>query len=303
VTESAGADRRRCLVTGWFSFVDGEITAGDLASRDVLCGWLEEKGVAFDVAMSPCFDSRGLRLDDVDPARYTDLVFVCGPAHGAQVDRLLTRFGHCRRVAVNVSVIGATASRFEATVARDGDGTDRPDLSLLRPARSVPVVGVTLGHPQHEYGDRGRHREVEAAVRRLLERVDVAAVPFDTRLDTRDALLPSHSDHVEAVISRFDVVVTARMHGLVLALKQGIPALALDPIHGGAKVSAQAAVLGWPAVVRAEDLSEARLDECLRWCLGGAARQRAADCRRRALAALGAVEREVRAALPGTPRG
>jgi polysaccharide pyruvyl transferase WcaK-like protein len=42
------------------------------------------------------------------------------------------------------------------------------------------------------------------------------------------------------VISRLDLVITMRMHGLVLALKHGVPALAVDPVAGGAKVTAQA---------------------------------------------------------------
>jgi Polysaccharide pyruvyl transferase len=307
VSDAAGerVPARRWLVTGWFSFVDGEITAGDLACRDLLCRWLDEEGAAYDAAMSPLFDSGGLRLEDADPAAYTDVVFVCGPAHGVPVDLLLERFGHCRRVAVNVSVVGETARRFDAVVERDGDGPARPDLSLLRPASRVPVVGVMIGHPQGEYGDRGRHDVVEAAVRHLLASADVAAIPLDTRLDTRDALLPSTPDQVEAVLGRLDALVTARLHGLVLALKQGVPALAVDPIAGGAKVAAQAAALGWPAVVRAEELSASRLQSCLRWCLGDAARRQARACHREALTALCGVEMEVRSAvvgLPGTQR-
>ena len=51
------------------------------------------------------------------------------------------------------------------------------------------------------------------------------------------------------MIGRADVVVTTRLHGLVLALKQGVPALAVDPVAGGAKVAAQAAVWGWPVLL------------------------------------------------------
>lgn len=38
------------------------------------------------------------------------------------------------------------------------------------------------------------------------------------------------------------------MHGLALALKAGVPALGVDPVAGGGKVSRQAEALGWPAV-------------------------------------------------------
>jgi polysaccharide pyruvyl transferase WcaK-like protein len=46
-----------------------------------------------------------------------------------------------------------------------------------------------------------------------------------------------------------DVVVTTRLHGLVLALKQGVPVLAVDPVAGGARVATQAAAWGWPVLL------------------------------------------------------
>jgi polysaccharide pyruvyl transferase WcaK-like protein len=51
------------------------------------------------------------------------------------------------------------------------------------------------------------------------------------------------------VIARADVVVTTRLHGLVLALKQGVPVLAVDPVAGGARVATQAAAWGWPVLL------------------------------------------------------
>jgi hypothetical protein len=104
-----------------------------------------------------------------------------------------------------------------------------------------------------------------------LGRQDCARLPFDTRLDSHDWRLPQTSDQLESVIRRLDVMVTTRMHGLVLALKNGIPALAIDPIAGGAKVNAQAAAWAWPAVVTADALTEAQLDYWWNWC-------RSAEC-------------------------
>jgi polysaccharide pyruvyl transferase WcaK-like protein len=77
-----------------------------------------------------------------------------------------------------------------------------------------------------------------------------------------------------------DVVVTTRLHGLVLALKRGIPALAIDPIDGGAKVRRQATVLGWPAIIDAGDLSKG--SRWLDWCLSADAREEAGVCAARA---------------------
>ena len=71
----------------------------------------------------------------------------------------------------------------------------------------------------------------------------------DTRLAQREWRSPATAAQVEAVIARADVVVTTRLHGLVLALKNGVPALAIDPVADGAKVAAQAAAWGWPVLL------------------------------------------------------
>ena len=44
------------------------------------------------------------------------------------------------------------------------------------------------------------------------------------------------AEEVESLIARMDVVLTTRLHGLVLALKHGVPVVAIDPIAGGAKL-------------------------------------------------------------------
>jgi hypothetical protein len=62
-------------------------------------------------------------------------------------------------------------------------------------------------------------------------------------------------------------VVTTRLHGLVFGLKAGVPVLAVDPVAGGGKVTAQGTALDWP-VVAAEDVADtALLDARLKWCL------------------------------------
>src|SRR3712207_8482107 len=60
---------------------------------------------------------------------------------------------------------------------------------------------------------------------------------------------------------RSDVVVSMRLHALVLGLKHGRPVVACDPIAGGAKVTSQAAALDWPLVVPAEELTARRSEE------------------------------------------
>jgi hypothetical protein len=77
------------------------------------------------------------------------------------------------------------------------------------------------------------------------------------------------------------VVVTTRLHGLALALRAGVPALAVDPVHGGGKVTAQASAWQWPAVLPAEEASTGhRLNELWDWCLSPSGRQAAAAAAR-----------------------
>ena len=265
----------RVLVTGWSSFLDGEATAGDVLSMEAVRDALLQAGVGVDVAWSPRFRTDGLSLEQADPGIYTHLLFVCGPAHGRQVRQLHERFVHCRRLAVGVSVVAAddpAVTGFHQVIARDqAGGSPHRDLAAAPRCGKVPVVGVVLAHAQHEYGDRQRHDDVHAVLTSWLGRQDCARLPFDTRLDSHDWRLPQTSDQLESVIRRLDVMVTTRMHGLVLALKNGIPALAIDPIAGGAKVNAQAAAWAWPAVVTADALTEAQLDYWWNWC-------RSAEC-------------------------
>lgn len=72
-----------------------------------------------------------------------------------------------------------------------------------------------------------------------------------------------------------------------------MPALAIDPVAGGAKVLKQARTVGWDAVVTADALKADLLEEKLAYCLSEPARRTAVRCGRTAAEAL----REVRRAL------
>ncbi|MFG3154835.1 polysaccharide pyruvyl transferase family protein [Streptomyces sp. NPDC048219] len=266
------AGRTRVLVTGWFSFLDGEATAGDVLALRRVEEVLRAAGLAHDVVWSPGFRTDALHFADVDPADWSHLVFVCGPAHGPQVEELHRRFAHCVRVAVGVSVVdpGSPAvTGFDRVLARDAFGTE-PTLDLAARAPALParpVVGVVLTHGQHEYGAQRRHDQVAEGVTRWLAGRDCARLELETRLDAHDWRLCGTPAQLEAVLSRLDLVVTDRLHGLVLALRAGTPALAVDPVSGGAKVTAQARACGWPALVAAERLEAGVLDHWWRWCL------------------------------------
>ncbi len=82
-----------------------------------------------------------------------------------------------------------------------------------------------------------------------------------------------------------DAVVTTRLHGLVLALKNEVPALPIDPIAGGAKLVHQTRTLGWPIVFTADAVTDTELRAALDFCLSPRARARAGICARRAVRA------------------
>ncbi|GAA0364379.1 polysaccharide pyruvyl transferase family protein [Actinoallomurus spadix] len=277
----------RVLVTGWFSFVHGEVTAGDALALDTVASALARAGMPYDEAWSPVFRPDAMSLEEADPARYTHLVFVCGPVHGEQVRDLHERFPDCHRVAVGVSVIDPAdpaVTGFHRVLARDGLGEPDRDLAGL-PVGAPPVAGVVLAQGQGEYGARRRHDDVAARLTGWLGERDCAALPLDTRLDRRDWRLCSTADQFVAVVRRLDVVVTTRLHGLVLALRAGVPPLAVDPVDGGGKVSAQAGVWEWPVLPADADVTE--FDAAWAWCLSEEGRRAARDRATAPPAALG----------------
>lgn len=298
----------RTLVAGWFSFEGLGATAGDLLARDVVAAWLDEAGEVYDIANAAPFEG-GVDWRRVDPDSYGRLVFVCGPFYVRRrllrrlslwmvsalnraqpvlrrlgldphrrigLELLVSRFGHARLIGVDVSVLGGAAGAeqpFDRLWARDGAGQSRPDLVFLAPGDRVPVVGLVFVERQGEYGSEGRHDRAETALRNLAEGVGAACVSIDTRLDVPNPL--RSPVQIESAIARMDVVLTTRLHGMVLALKNGVPAIVVDPIAGGAKVLAQARVLGWPFVFTAEEAGGAALRKAFEQCLGAEARAQA----------------------------
>jgi UDP:flavonoid glycosyltransferase YjiC (YdhE family) len=169
-----------------------------------------------------------------------------------------------------------------------------------------------LAPPQNEYDDR--QEAVAASVLELVRTLRLATVDVDTDLfggETR----PRPPEQVESVLARADVVVTTRLHGLALALKNGLPAVAIDAVPGGAKVSRQAEAIGWPVVLGASEVTFAALGSALARCLSGefdsdvercaAAAHAQGEATRRAFLAFVArsSDRQARAASFGSSRG
>jgi hypothetical protein len=142
----------------------------------------------------------------------------------------------------------------------------------------MPVAGVIHVGEQREYSGSGRHETVSQSLASWLPGCGCALLPLETRLDPRDGRLCSTPAELESILSHLDLVITMRMHGLVLALKHGVPALAVDPVAGGAKVTGQAKSWRWPAVVTpgpAGTVDADVMDRWRDWCLSAPGRQAA----------------------------
>jgi hypothetical protein len=290
----------RVLVTGWFSWSDQAVTAGDLLTRDVTCRWLRDAGRSYDVANAPDF-GEGVNWREVDPGRYSDAIFVCGPVEAGdrRLEYLLQRFGGSRWTGLNVSMLRPLerSNLFDVLIERDSSARTRPDLAFVAHDRAVPVIGVVLVERYGpEYPEHDRQGEARAAITRLLDARAAARIDIDTRLKANETRLRSAAE-VESVIAGMDVVVTTRLHGLVLALKHGVPALAIDPVACGAKIAKQAAAVGWPVVRTGDALDHEDLNAALDYCLTDEARDLARACAARADTALDDVRREFVAAL------
>jgi Polysaccharide pyruvyl transferase len=270
----------KALVTGWFSFEQMGATAGDLLARDLACEWLERAGYPYDVALAPPFpDGVDWRL--VDPEAYSHVVFVCGPfGNGEPITEFLERFDGRRLVGLNLTMLESldTWNPFDLLLERDSSATSHPDISFLSRQAPVPVVGLVLIDTQPEYKERDAHEAANDAIRRLVASREVSAVVIDTRLDTNSTGLRTSSE-VESLIARMDVVLTTRLHGTVLALKNGVPAVVVDPVVGGGKIRRQAETIGWPLVFSADSLTDRALGLALDYCLTEDARVKARECR------------------------
>ncbi|SFF82691.1 polysaccharide pyruvyl transferase family protein [Blastococcus tunisiensis] len=264
----------RVLVAGWFSFDEVIATIGDELGADTVADWLTDLGVPFDVAEAPYLGT-GVDWREVDPADYTHLVFVSGPVSDEPLLReLCAAFEGSQRWAINVSVVdGIGRGLFHQVWERDAPDVARPDLAIERPdgrgedGRERPVVAVAFAPAQGEYGDRSRSEQVRE---HLEEWLASRRLPwFELTMDLYEKPHRREPDQVEALIRRADVVLSMRLHALVLGLKHGRPVIAVDAVAGGAKVTAQAGALGWPVVLAGEDLTAGALDAALDRCLSG----------------------------------
>lgn len=274
----------KALVVGWFSFEYCNATAGDLMAKDIVCDWLQDIGFDYDVAFVPPFVG-DVNWRSANPEVYSHVIFICGPFPYCKIStEFLFHFKSCRLIGVDLSMIEPVDvwQPFDVLLERDSSAFSRPDLTFLCQQKHVPIVGIILVHPQQEYKDKGRHKAANEAILHLIASSQMVAVQIDTGLDPNSTNL-RNAVEVESLIARMDFVITTRLHGTVLAIKNGVPAIVIDPIAGGAKVLTQARTIGWDTVFTADQLTEQDLHAAFEYCQTEAARQKARNCREKSV--------------------
>ncbi len=265
------------LIVGHFSFDDWYATFGDTEAMRIVMSWLDEAGVPFDVACHPVNGLTGVDFWHVDPLQYTIVVFVCGPWNQERHDTILRRFGHCVKIGVNLSVVEPGDHGFDLLFARDRLDAHNPDLVFASNQPSdAALAGLFMVHEQPEYGDRQQHALVKRALDEYLSREEVLAVPLDT-IHVGNRTSASSASQLISVLRRLDVVLTTRLHGFVFSLVAGTPAVAIDPVTGGGKVTAQAEAVGWPVVLSADEVTPDEIGAAVRRCLNGAVKTTLAE--------------------------
>lgn len=257
------------LVAGWFSYKGACATFGDTEAMHVVTRWLDEAGIPYHIACHSVNGKDGLDIGTLNPAPYTIFVFVCGPWRNDS-KHILEKFRQCYKIGIDLSLEDPVHMDhgFDALIARDMPTQQNPDLAFNSIVPTLPLVGIAQVHPQVMYGDRQRHKRVERAIADYLSRGDVAHVTLDTLHRNNPVKIHSATQY-ENLVSRLDAVITTRLHGLVFALKKGIPAVAIDAIAGGAKVSAQASSIGWPLVLDGDTVDADTISAAVETCLNG----------------------------------
>lgn len=296
----------RALLVGHFS------TFGDVEVLQQTQRQLDRLGMAYDISpyTDACLSINDNWLDkhSLDPARYSHLLVICGPftrETAVRHDSIFGRFQHCVHIGVNLTMVEGldTFNPFEVLLERDSDRSVRPDLSFRENTPDLPVLGLCLATAQREYGARRRGDLAEEKLRRLIRNAGAARIEMDTGLPAgRNRSGIASGAEFEAIAGRLDVMLTTRLHGMVLSLKNGTPVIAIDPVAGGDKVTRQARELGWDQVFDVDQVSDEALSAALEYCLSPEAREAAAAIRKRAIDRLSGFDQEFSAALTAAPR-
>ncbi len=292
-TPDSAARPRRALLAGHFSIPAGGGTFGDVEAQEQVGQWLEQAGIPYDVATNREDGVEGVLLEQVNPADYGLFIFVCGPWYPEKAipAMLLQRFQHCFKIGINLTVSQPGRAGFDVLLARDNPEQIRADLAFARQVDRLPVVGVLLVERQAAYGSRQRHRYARQVFEEYLQTRQAVPIWLDTIIYGNRVGLKSSSEF-ESLLRKVDVLITNRLHGLVLGLKNQVPVVAVDSIAGGGKVSAQAKALGWPVLIPVEELDVELLAQNVQMCFKKGLKTELAQTHQQGLASIHAAQAE-----------
>ena len=259
---------KRAIIVGHFSFPGSRGTFGDIEASEIVCDWLEESNIEFDVASNFEDGVEGVDISLIDETNYGIFIFVCGPwySDGRIQSTLLKKFNHCLKIGVNLTTFEKGLSGFDYLLSRDNFQEKNADIAFAKVVNKIPVVGIILVDRQKKYGIKQRHLYIRYVITEYIKKGDVAPIWLDTNANLNSMNI-SNKNQFESIVSRTDLVVTNRLHGVVLSLKNAIPVIAIDPVVGGGKVTAQVKALGWPILISAEEFSEEKLHQTINYCL------------------------------------
>jgi len=268
----------RELLVAWYGSFDGHGTIGDLLAMQSVVTHLV--GLGHNVSHASTGDVRivGSRRVDwtaVFPRAYDAFIFVCGPIlrHHPETQSLFIKFDGIRRIGVSVSLFPADhfnyLDPFDEALAREGKPERFEDVAIVAPSsiyrsplarKKPPTIGISLRGHQGEYGEelclweRAMQIANEAA-NTVIEQQGGRIVMIENHL--RRSGLPQ--DAIEAQYANCDLIITTRFHGAMMALRHLVPFVAIDQIHGGAKVLRLVGATLWPFVYEARTTGAARL--------------------------------------------
>lgn len=258
---------------------------------ELVRAWATATGCAADAATVPPFRG-GIDWRTAPPSAYTHVIFVSGPStRGDEMElAFLKRIETCRMLGVNLSMLVPINewNPLSTLLERDSSRTVRPDITLASPLAPVPLIGRCVIDPY----EGASVDEANQLIQRLVDTRAAAIIEIDTRLDHNVTGFRTAGE-VESVIARMDLVLTTRLHGMVLALKHGDPAIALDPEPAVGKIPRQAAVLGWPFAFAVDTVTVDQLAATFDACRRSAASDLARACGRDAHPAIEDVRRAV----------
>jgi hypothetical protein len=258
----------KAIVYGHFSFPGGGETFGDLEVKNEILIWLEEIDIDYDVAVAYENENKDILFSKIEPTDYGIFIFVCGPWNPARKKHrnLLINFNHCKKIGINLTTFEHGTNGFDFLISRDDMKTSRADIAFSHKINKTPTIGFLLVNRQIDYGIKQRHFYVESVIKEFVEYENILPIWLDTNVNFNSEKINNYQDF-ESIIRNVDLIISNRLHGLVIGIKNSVPVIAIDPIEGGGKVSMQAKAVNWDILISAEELDLNFLKKMVDYCL------------------------------------